>query len=174
MKHYRNSIFCFLCWFLCAALSAQTSKIDSLEQVLSSGRSSKMEKAELLVELSQAYLYVDSAKCRTYAMEALQLAQNSDSKMAEAKAYSALGNFYSIYQIPYQAHAHHINAEKIYLELNDKEQLYQHYYNMMTSFYDYNEYVNAAYYANKVLGIATERKEWDTMLTAQYMLGVAH
>ena len=168
-----KTILYLLCCFLCITLSAQISKVDSLEQLLASGTNAKVEKVELLIKLSEAYLYTDFTKCKAYAMEALQLAQSCRSKIAEAKAYSALGNFYSICQLPYQAHAHHINAEKIYLELDDKELLYIHYYNMMTTFYDFLEHDNTAYYANKVLNMATERKEWNKILTTQYMLGIS-
>jgi len=159
--------------FLCATLIAHTSKVDSLEQLLSSGTNSKKEKAELLLQLSEEYLYTDSVKSRTYVVEALQLAKHSRSKPAEAKAYSALGNFYSIYHLLNHAHAHHLKAEKIYLELDDKELLYDHYYNMMMTFYDFMEHENTEYYANKVSGMATERKDWNKALTTQYMLGIS-
>ena len=171
MTYFCKSFFCFLCWFLCATIAAQTSKIDSLEQILNSDKLKNPEKAELLIKLARAYLYEDSAKCRAYAMESLQLAQNSGIKLAEAKAYSALGNFYSVYQLPYLAHAYHINAEEIYLEVDDKESLYHHFSNLMRSFYDYREYENAAYYANKVLLLAIERKDWEMEMIARYVLG---
>ena len=173
IKYLRDLFLCTLCWCLCATLAAQTSKIDSLEQVLASNLKAKAEKAELLVDLSHAYLYVDTAKCRACAIEALQLAQNSGSKLAEARAYDALGNYYGICHIPYQAHTYHIKAEKLFLELNNHEQLYIHYRFLMSFFYDFDDYENAEAYANKVLIMATERKDWNSLLTAQYVFGAS-
>jgi len=176
MKYFQKSILVLLCRFLSATLTAQTiNDIDSLEQVLALGRSSKAEKAELLMDLSFAYLFVDSAKCRAYAMEALQVAQNSGSKSMQAKAYNILGNFYNINMLPYQAHVHYINAEKIYLELDDKDRLFVIYYNMKVMFRRIKEYDNAEYYTNKALTMATaERKEWwPLMLSKQLIHGEA-
>ena len=161
------------CCCLCAIVAAQTARIDSLTQVIESGKIAKAEKADALIKLSREFLYLDSMKCRTYAMEALQLAQSSGLRMAEAKAYSALGNFYGVYELHYPAHTYHVNAEKIYLELDDKDLLYHHYFNMMISFYDFSEYDNAEYYAHKVLSMSAGRKEWNMILTAQYLLGIS-
>ena len=157
-------------------ITAQTiNDIDSLEQVLATGKSTKAEKTELLIDLSFAYLFVDSAKCRAYAMEALQLAQNSGSKSMEAKAYNILGNFYNINMLPYQAHAHYVNAEKIYLELDNRDRLFVIYYNMKVMFRRIREYDNAEYYTNKALTMASpERKEWwSLMLSKQLIHGEA-
>jgi len=171
MIYFPKSILFLFCCCLCAKLAAQTSKIDSLEQVLDSGRSTKTEKAELLADLSFAYLYVDTAKCKTYAMEALQLAKNSGSKPAEAKAYNLLGNFYNINMMPYQAHTHYLNAEKLFLELNDRDMLYIIYNNMKIMFRRIREYENAAYYANKALTLCDpQRKEWWQLMLSKQMI----
>ena len=173
MKCLRKIIVGLLCGIFCITINAQTSKIDSLKQVLASGKMVKAEEALLLLRLSQEYLYLDSAKCRAYAVAAIELAINCGSKITEAKTYSLLGNFYSIFQVPNQALIHHLKAEKIYLELDDKELLYNHYYNMMTTFYDFIEQENVTYYAHKAMSMATERQEWNKALTVQYMLGLS-
>ena len=83
-------------WCLCVTLTAQTSRIDSLEQVLASGRLKNTEKAELLKNISGEYLFVDTTKSRMYALEAIQLAQSIGSKKIEAGACIALANTYLV------------------------------------------------------------------------------
>ena len=91
---FRKSISVILCLCLYAGISAQTNRIDSLEQRLASVELKNSEKAELMKNISNAYLYVDSAKCRMYALDAIKLAQNTGSKKVEAAAYIALANNY--------------------------------------------------------------------------------
>jgi len=145
--------------------------IDSLEQVMASGRSTKAEKAELLIDLSYAYLFADTAKCRAYAMDALQLTQNYGLKSSEAKAYNLLGNFYNVNMMPFQAHAHYTKAERIYLELDDRDRLFVIYYNMKIMFRRIREYENAEYYANKALSLnTTEQKGWWPLILSKQLI----
>jgi len=174
MKKFRRSIVSILCCSILATLAAQdyTPMIDSLEKVLTSGAITKREeKIELLLDLSHAYLRVDTAKCKAYAMEVLKIAQNSGSKLAEANAYNALANFYIRNQSYYHAHACLVKAEKILFELDNKDRLYTIYKNMMSLFVYLKENDNLEYYANKVLTISVERKDWIWMLNAQRALG---
>ena len=173
MKYFKKSALVLLCCCLSANLAAQMSVIDSLEQVLSTVKLKNQEKTDILLQLSHAYLHVDTAKCRAYSMEALQLAQNSGLKMAEGSAYIRLGNFYSVNHFHYQSHASYVKAEKIFLELDEKDRLYALYRNMVITFNNAKEYDNLAYYANKVLIMATERKDFYEMIVAQMMLGSA-
>ena len=95
-----------LCWCLCATLTAQTSRIDSLERVLLTNRLKNQEKAELLNHLANEYKGVDTAKCRMYAMEAIQLAQSIGSKKIEAVAYIAIANNFKLVDtMKYRAYA---------------------------------------------------------------------
>ena len=176
MKYFRKYFLCILCWSLCTTLAGQSfRKIDSLERVLVSGKLKNQEKADLLLDLSFAYLYVDTAKCRTLAIEALELAQTLGKKSVEtkARAYFALGNFFAVNNLLYQAHAHFIKAEKIFLELDNKEMLNRIYTNLMIMFFNIDDLDNAAYYANKVLTLTTENKEWKYIIYAQMTLGEA-
>ena len=102
MKNFRKTIFSLLCCCFCAIVSAQTSRIDSLEQVLATGKLNHQEKATILLSLSHAYLHIDTAKCRLYAMDGLQLALNNGFKFIEGNAYARLGNFYSNNYLHYQ------------------------------------------------------------------------
>ena len=176
MKYIIYSILCILCWFLCVTLTAQTlHNIDSLEQVLGSGKLKNQEKADLLLDLSFVYVYSDTAKSRSYAIEALELAQSLGKKSIDtkARAYFALGNFYTANHLLYQAHAHYIKAEKIFLELDNNEMLYRMYTNMIVMFINVDDLNNAAYYANKVLTMTTEKKYWRYIMYAQQVLGEA-
>jgi len=146
--------------------------IDSLEQVLASGKGTDMEKMDVMIQLSTAYVYVDTAKCRMYAMEAFKMAQNTGSKLIEGRANNALGNYYWVGgSSPYQAHAYYIRAEKIFLELGNEDMLYITYRNMMGMYSNMEVYDNTVYYANKVQTMAVERKDWRWILYAQFHIG---
>jgi len=177
MKKFRKTIVFILYWSIFATLSAQdyTPMIDSLEKVLASGTiTNREEKIELLLDLSHAYLRVDTAKCKAYAMRVLKLAQSSGLKLAEANAYNALGNFYTRNQSYYHAHDCLVKAEKILIELNNKDRLFIIYRNMLSLFVYLKENENIVYYANKVLSMAEERNDPIWMLNAQRALGDVH
>jgi len=142
---------------------------------LGSGKLKNQEKADLLLDLSFAYLYVDTAKCRALAIEALELAQTLGKKSSEtkARAYSALANFYTVNNLFYQAHIHYIKAEKIFLELENKDMLYRMYSHMIVMFTNMDDLENALYYANKVLTMTTVKTEWKYVIFAQQVLGEA-
>jgi len=167
--HYKKSIVSILFWCLCLTLTAQTSPIDSLEQILASGKGTQLEKAELLIELSHEYLLVDTAKCKTYALEALRLARNNAS--LEGSAYNALGLFYQFINEPYQAHVNYKNAEKLFLKHNDKENLSHLYNNLMLLFFDIEDRENSSYYAEKAQEMAAEQNDLAREITAQFILG---
>jgi len=174
MKYFLKVNLCLLCWFVCTALAANTFVIDSLEQVLATSKLKNQEKAELLIKLSQAYMRVDTAKCRAYAMETIKLAKKSGLKLAEASAYNTLGVLYNQNTLPYQAHVHYIKAEEIYRELDKRDRLFIIYYNMMAMFWRINDYENASYYAIKAETMAKERNDWLKMtLLTQMVLGEA-
>jgi len=173
MKHFKKSILTLLCWSLCATLTAQTPVIDSLENVLATAKLKNQEKAVLLINLSNAFMFGDTAKWRTYSMDALQLAQNAGLKLEEGRAHIALGIFYSINLSFYQAHTHFVNAEKIFYELNEKERLLGAYNNMTSMFRMMPDFDNAAYYARKTQELAIEMNNYTGMLNAQLTLGEA-
>jgi len=166
MTILRKSIPIVLCLCLFATLSAQTAKIDSLEQVLASGKLKKQEKAELLKDIANASLYIDTAKCRIYAMEALILSQNSNLEIQEAHAHTALGNYYLHTKQEYLAHLHYEKAEKIFLKYNDNQCLCMVYNNLTVLFDDDNQKL----YAGKLLEVAVELGDVAMELKARGML----
>ena len=92
---FRKIILYILCWYLCVTLTAQSSVVDSLEQVLVSGKLNDLEKIELLKDLYFDHMYVDSSKRRMYVMEMLKLAQSIGSKKEEAYAYFMLAGYHN-------------------------------------------------------------------------------
>ena len=123
--------------------------------------------------LSQIHSPFDSEKQREYAMEALQIAQRYGFKKEEADAYFALGVYYNTIIMPYQAHAHFIKAEKIYIQLDDKDSQYVINIHLMILFNNIEDFDNEIYYTNKVITMATERNDCRQVITAQTMLGDA-
>ena len=164
------SFLILVCCCLCASLTAQTPLIDSLEQVLASGKLSNQEKTELLIDLANAHLSVDSSKCRMYCVEALQLAQNHKLKKQEGRAYMAMGNYYLHTSQYYLAHYHYKKAEGIYLKLDDKKLLIIIYNNLNLLFSIINDIENQKYYASKILEIALEQGDHVMELRARSKL----
>ena len=159
-----------LCWRLCVSLAAQTSKIDSLEKVLESVRDNRV-KVDLLIELSDEYLHVDTGKCRTNTMEAIRLARNSGSR--EGRAYFALGKFYQVTNQPYLAHVNYKKAEKLFLDNKDQQNLYALYNNLMHLFLSIEDKENTTYYAKELQKMAAERNDQPRGISAQFVLGWA-
>ena len=168
---FRKVIPFILYWCLCTTLAAQTSEIDSLEQVLASGKVNLVEKVELLAELSHKYFYVDTVKSRMYALDAIKLAQNAGS--VEGTAYKALGRYYQATDQPYPAYVNYKKAEKLYIEFNDNEELYNIYNNLMVLFSEIEDRENSVYFAERLQEMAAERGDLSRELTAQFYLGWA-
>ena len=174
MKNFKKSNLTILIWCLTFALMAQSSRIDSLEQVLTSGKITNEEKCKILINLSHSYINMDTAKSRAYSLEALQLAEKYGLKTSEARAHGSLGNYYSQRKMPYLSHNHYLKAERLFVELEDTDQLYYLYINLMILFFEIKAYDNVEYYANKVITMATEREDWIRVVSAQFHLGVAY
>jgi len=162
MIFFRKTIPYILCWCLCSALVAQTSVVDSLEQALTSVKDDN-SKTILLLDISNAYRIVDTAKSRRYIMEALMLAKQTGLERMEARAYSALGNYYWIAHQHYLAHVNYKEAERLCIKNNDKDYLYVVYYNMIALFNAINDYDNIIFYADKALEIASEQYDLTTL-----------
>ena len=163
MKYLRKSIFCLLCCSLSATLTAQTSRIDSLEQALTFAKENSLEKGNLLIDISQLYRVADTAKSRSYIMEALSLAQKVGLKKIEARAYCALGNYHLVVGQFYSAYVNYKKAEKVCIAINDKNYLINVYYNMMLVFVDIDDKENTFLYADKLLEIASEWYDLTTL-----------
>ena len=148
---FRMSISCFLCWCWCIILTAQTFKIDSLEQALNSFKGSDYEKGLLLIQISKEARDTDTTKSRLYALEALHLAQKTELKIIEEIAYHTLGNHYLTVDQYYLSHVYYKKAEKLALQLNNKVLLCNVYHNLMILFSLINDESNVVYYADKLL-----------------------
>ena len=180
---FRKTIPYFIFWCMSITLTAQTSRIDrpdrfnsldSLEQVLDSGKLSIFEKSDLLLELSRIYrMSGDSAKSRTYAVEALKLALKNGLKNMEAAAYTTLGGHYLVNDMHYVAHVNFKKAEKLFLQTNDRKWLSAVYQSFMVLFRNIEDYENTEYYAEKVLEMAIERGDLKTEVLALFFLGWA-
>ncbi|MCL2074659.1 MAG: ATP-binding protein [Marinilabiliaceae bacterium] len=180
---FRKRTPLILCLCLCTLLSAQTSRIDrpdrfnsldSLEQVLVSGKLSSLERADLLLELSRIYrMSDDSAKSRSYAVEALKLAIKNGLKNMEAAAYTTLGGHYLVNDKHYIAYVNFKKAEKLFLQTNDKKWLSVVYQSLMVLFKTIEDHENTEYYAEKVLEMAIERGDMKTEVLALFFLGWA-
>lgn len=153
-----------LSWCFCATLTARTAKVDSLIQALDSIKGNNLKKGLLMLDISNEYLFEDTAKSRMYVMEALRLAQKTGHEKLERDAYWTLGYFYQFFaEQPYLAYVNYKSLEKIYLKNNDKNRLCGLYTNMMTLFYTIDDMDNVVYYADKILEIAAERYDLTSL-----------
>ncbi|MCL2073194.1 MAG: HAMP domain-containing histidine kinase [Marinilabiliaceae bacterium] len=145
-----------LCLWLCTLLSAQTSRVDSLERVLATFKGNNHEKGNLLIDISNEYRFADTAKCRMYIMEALNLTQRAGLDDVRKRAYMALGNYYRSSGQFYLVHSNYKKAEKLCIQLNDREYLCRVYYNLMSVFLLIEDKENILYYIDKILETASE------------------
>ena len=162
-----KAISYILCWCLCATLAAQTSDVDSLEQVLASTKDNSFEKGRLLIELSQEYRFADTAKSRMYIMKALQLSKKTGLERIERASYHAMGAYYAIANQPYLAHVYFKKAEKLCIKNNEKNHLCAIYSDLKTLFFAINDMDNVAYYAEKLLGIVAEGYDLTTLTPSE-------
>jgi hypothetical protein len=166
MNVQRIAISYLFCFCLLVTLSAQTSKLDSLEQVLASAKDDNLEKVQMMIYLANSYQMVDTAKCRMYAMQALHLAPKTGCEPLEAEAYRALANHYLGIDKYYLSYVNNKKAEKLYLlnnNTNNKVNLCGLYHSMITVFYLIGDYDNVTYYADKILEIASEWFDLTTL-----------
>ena len=153
---FRKIILIILGLYLCTLLSAQTSRVDSLEQVLATFKGNNHEKGNLLIDISNEYRFADTAKCRIYIMEALNLTQRAGLDDVRKRAYMALGNYYRASGQFYLVHSNYKKAEKLCIQLNDREYLCRVYYNLMSVFLLIEDKENILYYIDKILETASE------------------
>jgi signal transduction histidine kinase len=123
------------------------------------------ERGNLLIDLAQEYRGVDTTKGRAYIMEALHLAQRTDLKRVEKRAYHAL----AVYQMRagqyYLAHTNFKKAEKLTILLfDDLEYLCRIYHNQRVLFDDIGDFDNSLFYADKILEIAAKRYDLTTLM----------
>ena len=163
LTYFRKSILSILCWCLPLVITAQTSLLDSLEQALASAKENSWERGNLLMDISQEISMTDSAKSRSYIMEALDIAQKKGFKTIETRAYCGLGLYHFLAGQIYFAHANYRKAEKICIEMDDKPYLCIVYYNMTILFNAIDDKENTVFYADKLLETASELYNLTTL-----------
>ncbi|MCL2073642.1 MAG: HAMP domain-containing histidine kinase [Marinilabiliaceae bacterium] len=215
---YRLSIFIIIklisCFLFSVNLTAQPFNVDSLERCLESFKGSREEKGALLLNLSNAYVRIDTAKSRIYALETVKFAQDNsligleasgyitlaslysftDSsktklyatkalslaqshkglEIQQAKALGSLSNYYIRSKQYYLAHVQMKEAEKIFIQLNDLEQLFKVYYNIRILYSLINDKDNILRYANKELELAIKAGDKKNEFLARYNIGKLH
>ncbi len=167
----RKIILCLLWGFLSITLFAQTSRIDSLEYVLTTYTGDNGAKTDLLRDLSFEYRDLDPQKCKEYAEQALELAKKIGSKPKEAAAYNALGIYYYYVDMPYPAYVNYKKAENLFLTYGLWNDVKEIYYNLMHLFIFIQDGENATHYANKLLDIAIKEGDLSNEIDARYILG---
>ncbi|GET33286.1 hypothetical protein PbJCM13498_21490 [Prolixibacter bellariivorans] len=89
---YITLLLGLVCIPLILSAKPNVEEVDSLVQKLSSV--SEKNKAELLNQISFAYLYIDAKKAQNYAEQALELAIKRKDRKEEGTAYVAMGSNY--------------------------------------------------------------------------------
>ncbi|MCL2073643.1 MAG: HAMP domain-containing histidine kinase [Marinilabiliaceae bacterium] len=164
---FRKTIPFILCMCFGTYLSAQTLRIDSLKHLFSSYNDNSYEKGKLLLDISKEYRYIDTAVCKMYIWEALQMAQAIGSARLEWETYWTLGTYYHHGDIqPFLAYTNYKKAEQLLLKANvdDKGELCGLYTNLMIQFFQINDMDNVAYYADKILKIAAQWYDLTTLI----------
>ena len=151
--------------FFCAAVSAQASKIDSLERVLASFGEDSHEKGMLLLRLSDEYETVenDTARSRALIMEAIDMGRKNRLKELETEAYFYAAGFFWGMQQHYKAHVYYKKAEMIAAESDNKPILCAIYFNLSNFSTYYFDHDNVIYYTGRLLETTSEWYDTETL-----------
>jgi tetratricopeptide (TPR) repeat protein len=146
-----------------ASIFSQTSMIDSLERVLATSKEENFDKVKAILTLSNEYIPIDTAKSRAYIMDAIDMSKRNRLEDLEAFANFRAGSFYRRTGRSYIAHNYYKKAEKLALKIDNKSLLCGIYVDLAALFVFYNDYDNAIYYTDKVLEIASEWYDPETL-----------
>jgi len=168
---FRKTILFIISCCLYSTLAAQTPVIDSLEQVLASSKADNLEKVKLLLTLADIYRKSrDNEKSKNYATEALYMAQKNGWQLEEASALVTLGNVYIREEQYYSGYVNFKKAEKIYLQNNNDDKLFDLCNNLMILFNVILDDDNVIHYAEKLKEAAIKRGDKQSEILARYFI----
>lgn len=154
----RYFIFCsFVFLFVTGGSYAQVNKQDSLEALLPQAEG--LQKGRLLVILSEEIEYNNPGQALKYAQEALQIAQQYESKLVQAQALRNIGTIYRILGDYVKAMDFTLQALGIYENLSNDEGLSETNNNVGIIHYLQNESGKAMEFFRKALSTARQINE---------------
>jgi signal transduction histidine kinase len=166
----KNIFFILLCSLIVSSQSLAQSKADSLTRVLESSTSDSL-KVRTLIALSNHHQYVDFGQARSYADEALSLANKLDDLAIKVAAYQNKATLLTI-SGDYSAA---LRYDNLTLEndilLHDSTNISRDYNNIGNDYYDLGEYDDAFFYFSLSHRVATGVKDSLRMLVADHNLG---
>jgi signal transduction histidine kinase len=166
----KNIFFVLLCSLIVSSQSLAQNKADSLTQVLKSSTSDSL-KVRTLIALSNHHQYVDFGQARSYADEALSLANKLDDPAIKVAAYQNKATLLTI-SGDYSAA---LRYDNLTLEndilLHDSTNISRDYNNIGNDYYDLGEYDDAFFYFSLSHRVATGVNDTLRMLVADHNLG---
>lgn len=144
LKYVRHTILLILTCFIGASAVCQN-KIDSLSDELKKDIPDSL-KARLLIALSNEYQYLDYKKSKSYANDAIRLAEDKNLKTQRGRAYRNIGTLYTLGG-DYSSALHYDNlALQHSAAVGDSVSLTIDYNNVGNDYYDLGEYDEAYNY----------------------------
>jgi signal transduction histidine kinase len=168
MNMTRWTLFCLLAVGASPALGQQ--KIDSLEQVLTE-KLPDTARVHTMVRLSREYQYVDYSRAKTYAEDAVRIAEDKNLAISKTLAYGNIGTVYSASGDHMSALKYDNMALENSLTAKDSVRLAIDYNNIANDYFDLGEYDEAYFYFKQSFRIAKLLEDSLHMTVALHNVG---
>jgi signal transduction histidine kinase len=159
VRSLRNPLI-YICLLLPFSLMAQ-SRIDSLERELQKQTSDSI-KVRIYISLAYNYQYIDLKKAKSFAEDAISLAQKNDLKRGESYAHETLGALYTLSGDYITALKHDNKAFEIFSSRKDSIGLASIYNSIGDDYFDIGEYDEAYHYYTQAYKIS--KSKGDSLL----------
>lgn len=166
MRYFFISAFALL---LHSGLKAQT-RIDTLENLLKQNLADTA-RVRVLVDLSAGFHYSDFKKAKSYADEAMSVANTVSRKETKILALSNMGFLHTLSGDFRSALDVDNQALKLAIELNDSAKIAVNYNNIANDYFDLGDYDDAYYYFSQSYLIADKLKNYMRMGIAAHNIG---
>jgi signal transduction histidine kinase len=152
LKRVRQTFFLLVILLMhCSAFSQ--SKIDSLENALKRSASDSL-RVTTLVALSREFQYVDYAKSKEYAEQAVKLAEAKKQQKTKILAYQNIGNLLTLSGDYSTALRYDNLALQQSMVLHDSSDLAMNYNNVANDYFDLGEYDESYFYFTQSFRVA--------------------
>jgi len=165
-KLLSNLAFLFL---LTTILNGQEVNIDSLETALNDTKG--VDRVEVLIAISEAYLYENNDSSLYYGQVALRAAEGLNEEIQIAKALSQMGLIYQELYDSQKSLEYLTRARGIYQNLNDQKELCNVNLSLAQNHYYLNNYEQALELISESERIAEEISDRNLQANAKYFKG---
>ena len=171
MKNYKISIILFICNILSVWVSAQTSELDSLTQLLEQHTTEDSTRVNLLNSVAQILYRRDTKMALNYASEANEISTQINFLKGKASSFNLIGLCQDSYD---KMLVYHEKALKIFQQINDKKGMNRCYMNIGIAYRRQGNYPRALENYQKALSISEEIGDKYMLSGCYNSMGIIH